>query len=320
LQPKYKEKKMANKKFFTGMTAVVFKLCTLALFVCGLTSCALLQEAPPVEYKEIDFSELENAIKKRTYASEFFIVDAYITGIEGISEYSSAYISEDPRPGSGQRIELHLANSLTNKYGALQLEYSNGDEIRKRIIPGKKYKIYIGIYHQDFQNVVLINKIDGLGTVEEASAVIAEQKAAEEAKIKAEEDARTAKWEAQKKEEAAANELKFNPGKLDRSKYKEITVEDFSFDMVAGKLPAGSKVAFKAMFLTKPTGTKYLFDDVNIFITLSSNHNFVRDMPEACFGAYSFYGTWVEQRSVKVFVTVKKPGQNGECTVDIVEW
>jgi hypothetical protein len=51
-----------------------------------------------------------------------------------------------------------------------------------------------------------------------------------------------------RQEEFAAKEAKQNPNHLDRSLYKRISVEDFSFDMVAGKLATGSKVVFKSSF------------------------------------------------------------------------
>jgi hypothetical protein len=147
-------------------------------------------------------------------------------------------------------------------------------------------------------------------TMDEVSAFEAQQKAEQ-----------TAAAEAKKKAEAEALEAKQNPNKLDRSLYREITAEDFSFDMMAGKLPVGSKVGFKASFFTKPTGTNYRFDDVNLSITLSTNHNFVRDIPDRCFGPYQdWIRGWKPKDSVKIFVTVKKSGESGECSVDIIEW
>ena len=139
--------------------------------------------------------------------------------------------------------------------------------------------------------------------------------AAAEAKRKAEEKA------AEEKAEADAKEKRRNPNGLDRSKYRNITAEDFSFDMVAGKLAAGSKVSFRAKFLTKPTGTEYHFDDVNALLTLKSNHNFVRDMPNSCFGPYQHLLLgWLPQDYVKVYMTVTKAGEWGECSVDIIDW
>jgi hypothetical protein len=126
-------------------------------------------------------------------------------------------------------------------------------------------------------------------------------------------DAEIAKRSAEIKAEM---EAKYNPNKLDRSQYSEITVEDFSFDMVAGRLAAGAKVTFKTQFLTRPTGTSYRFKNVDPLITLSTAHNFVRDTPDKLFDS----SRSTDDRTVKIYVTVKKPGQSGECSVDILEW
>jgi hypothetical protein len=149
---------------------------------------------------------------------------------------------------------------------------------------------------------------------EEQARITAEKAEAE--RLAAEERQR------QKEADAAIREAKFNPNKLDRSQYREIKAEDFSFDMVAGRLAVGTKVVFSAKFWTKPTGTNYRFENVNSLITLSTTHNFVRDMPDICFEGHQsfFYGGWLPQTSVKIFVTVKRTGQSGECSVDIVEW
>jgi hypothetical protein len=134
-----------------------------------------------------------------------------------------------------------------------------------------------------------------------------------EAKRKAEAEAEAAR--------AAAEEARHNPNKLDRSSYRRRKVEDFSFDMVASKLAAGTKVAFTAKFWTKPTGTTYRFEDVDFGITLSSNHNFVRDMPDRCFGSWdSIIFGWQSKSAVNLYVTVKRSGQSGECSVDIIDW
>jgi tetratricopeptide (TPR) repeat protein len=115
--------------------------------------------------------------------------------------------------------------------------------------------------------------------------------------------------------DVARRGTKMNPDGFDRSKYKQIKVEDFSFDMVSGKFPAGTKVVFSTTFLSKPTGTTYVFNGVYIGITLKTTHNFARDMPDSC-----FFSLWGSQDNVSVYVTVKKPGQYGECSVDIIEW
>ncbi|MDR0637512.1 MAG: hypothetical protein LBG27_01180 [Spirochaetaceae bacterium] len=181
-------------------------------------------------------------------------------------------------------------------------------DLEKRIDTTKQYKIYIGFYAEVVHNNVFyseyggewtpfIDKIEELRTLEEVAALEAQQKAEAEAKKKAEAEAK-----------AAAQEAKSNPNKLDRSQYTKITVEDFSFDMVAGKLPVGSKVSFKVEFLTKPTGTEYMFKGVNTIITMSSSHNFVRDMPAICFGSVQSLFGRLPQQAVTVYATVKRPG------------
>ncbi len=85
--------------------------------------------------------------------------------------------------------------------------------------------------------------------------------------------------------------------------------------MVAGKLPVGSKVVFIAEFGLKPTGVEYHFQEVDSLITISTNHNFVRDIPNECFGI-----RLAGNKPVKVYVTVKSSGKISKCSVDILEW
>jgi hypothetical protein len=307
------------KKFFVVLLVVSFSCASLggALFAAP--------KPKPVEYKEIPFLELEQAVatvcakdgKSGKTPSEGFIVDAYIW-----SDHRSVYIGSTPAAkkyydGSGMQnrftpYEEYKTNASYEKiYPEGFIENSLLDE---QYDLDKTYRIYIeaipnGGKYELKKIITYITKIEGLRTKEEVDALIAQEKA----------DKEVAK-EAEKKAEAEALEAKQNPNKLDRSSYKVITVEDFSFDMAAGKLAVGSKVAFDAKFLTKPTGTSYNFQDVNMLITISSNHNFVRDIPERCFGAGSGFFGWEEQRWVAVYVTVKKAGKNGECTVDIMKW
>jgi hypothetical protein len=197
------------------------------------------------------------------------------------------------------------------------------DDIQDRYEPSKQYKVSIvlddvvqggdRVWKRDGNRLrARATKVEGLLSWGEVVHIKAKEKAEAEAKEKAEREAKE-KAEAEAREAArkAAEEAKRNPHNLDRSLYKEITVEDFSFDMVAGNLAVGSKVCFRAKFFTKPTGPTYRFDDIDRAITLSSSHNFVRDIPERFFD-------W--QHFVKIFVTVTKTGQTGTCSVDIVEW
>ena len=224
-----------------------------------------------------------------------FIVKAYVNQ----ADWFLIYAGDSPNPNSvwGEITGNGIALGGVSTY-----------EFREQIEKDMQYTIYVAVIKENVYGREeetyngIVTKIEGLRSVGEIAA-------AKEAKKKAEEEAK-----------AAAKEAKFNPNKLDRSQYKGITVSDFTFDMVAGNLAAGTKVAFTAKFMGKPTGTNYMFDGVNTLITLSSSHNFVRDMPNSCFGRYQGLFGWLPQESVKVFVTVKKPGQTGECSVDIVEW
>ena len=262
----------------------------------------------PVElvYQKIPYSELQNAIKNMQSEGQGFIVEAYVkdVGDEGLS-------LSNTQNGESTYYRSHKEEDKKNTawfVTPLQFEVYSYEELKERIEKSKKYTFYIGVYRAFDPSSVkhdwfgYIDKIEGFGTKEEV-----------EAAKKAEAEAEAAKKEAQ-----------FNPGKLDRSQYTKTTAGDFSFDMDAGKLPAGAKVTFETEFLTKPTGTKYMFRDINTLITFSTAHNFVADIsrefrPERWFEKFNYGGSWI-QYSVRIYVTIKKPGKLGECSVDIVEW
>jgi hypothetical protein len=306
---------------------IVFGVLAL-LLVSGLTGCMSLSggifgsgssdsgqgEAKEVVYKEIPYSELAQAISSVNSPGNGFIVEAYFIDTDAPGE-GSYRISETQKGTPSQWFDAHDGGDDDAHYHSYlephQFETYNAQTYR-RIDKTKKYKIYLGLYQNSYSTKdwdVYIDKIEGLRTMEEVAAIEAQEKAEQ-----------TAANEAKKRVDVEAKESKQNPNGLDRSKYKEITVEDFSFDMVAGKLSIGSKFCFQAKFFTKPTGTNYRFDDVNMALTLSSDHNFVRDIPERCFAAGQGLFGWENQRSVKIFVTVTKTGQTGTCSVDIVEW
>jgi len=146
-----------------------------------------------------------------------------------------------------------------------------------------------------------------------------------ELKLEAEERSRLEreKAEADRKErearmiaEAEVKEKLQNPKNLDRTQYRKFDVSDFSFEIVSGRLPAGSKVSFTAFFLLRPTGTNYSFRDVDGTITFTSDHNFHREMERRYFEGYHT-GT---QRNVTVYVTVQRSGLLSQCSVDIIDW
>jgi tetratricopeptide (TPR) repeat protein len=248
----------------------------------------------------------------------------YTQAIQLNPEYSEAYYNR----GLAYRNKKDYDQAIADFTQAIQLAPENSNAYYNRgyaYAEKKDYDQAIADYTQAIQlNPEYSNAYNNRGLVyaekKDYDQAIADYEAA--LRINPEHtNARRNLADIQKKKAAEAKEAKFNPNKFDRSQYKEITVEDFSFDMVAGKFNAGTKISFKAKFLTKPTGMNYRFEDVNSLITFSTTHNFVRDIPDRCFGPYqhAFLG-WQSQDSVKIFVTVKKPGQSGECSVDIVEW
>jgi hypothetical protein len=251
---KVKEKKMTGKKFFTGIPGLILKFGIVVVLLCGWAGCASSTGVRdsylvPVVYEEIEYSELESAIRSVDSPGHGFIVDAYIVGYYG--DYYRYELSDKPNGGYSltfsSRISVYDSDAIQYRYvKPYQFEIYDAAVLR-RVDKTKPCKIYIGVYfyHPDENKSMYnrsgketyIDKIEGLLTLEEVAAIEARQKAEAEAKEKAEAEAR-----------AAANEAKFNPNKLDRSLYKKITAEDFSFDMSAGKLPAGSKVAFEPKF------------------------------------------------------------------------
>jgi hypothetical protein len=250
-----------------------------------------IPEAVPITSTEIPFSELEQAIAQVNTAGHGFIVEAYVLHPDWMY-----FRIGDKIPVRGG-ITLG-AQDFNDKY----------PDINKQLEDDRQYTVYIDVLKKDRygQNSEsyngIVTRIDGLRSVAEVSA------------------AKEAVAEAERLAAAQAKEAKQNPNGLDRSQYRKITVEDFSFDMVAGNFSAGTKVTFQAKFFTKPTGTNYRFDDVNLQITLSSNHNFVRDIPQRCFeGGQGWFG-YESQRSVQIYATVRKTGQTGEATVDIIDW
>lgn len=298
-------------------------LSVLAIAILAiLTIGAKLDKAVPIKYKKDTFSSRFNdTLRKVNKSGQGFIVEAYIQNYDG---YHCILLENRDVQAGAVDLRIHSSEDTNYLYSTPSQFEIYDTETSKRINEYKKHIIYIGIYQnkEDTNWYAFVDKIEGLRTLEEVAAIEAaeaQRKAEEEEKRMAEEAKRKAEQEA-KEAEAAAQEAGFNPNKLDRSKYKEITVEDFSFDMTAGKLPAGTKVAFEAEFLGKPTGTTYSFRNISSLITMSTTHNFVRDMPRGCFGQYQLFGSWMPQESVKLFVTVKKPGKTGECSVDIIEW
>jgi hypothetical protein len=267
-------------------------------------------KATEIVYVEIPYSELEQSLGNINSPGHGFIVEAYFTYA---SENGTYKISETQGSTPSGLFRVHEDdNSHYFNYVRPEQFERYDDQTYRRVDFQKKCKIYFGVYYFYSREywVTRIDKIEGLRTMEEVAAFEAQQR-----------QEREAAEASRRKAAAEAREAKQNPGGLDRSLYKEITVEDFSFDMVAGRLPVDSKIFFEAKFFSKPTGTRYTFDDVNFSIILSTDHNFVRDIPDGCFERrFNILRQVWEVSSVKVYVTVKRAGQTGECSVDIMEW
>jgi hypothetical protein len=292
---------------------ISFGVLTL-LLVGGLMGCASSPESgvPDIsKFKEISLEEFG------TYRTENIknVIVKMNPGNQNEFRYSDGYISINRTGCSVTELE----KDPTYAQLKARLENSESAIFYVRFTPAAT-DIFTTIFVGSSPAHYDIVQIDGLVSVDEANQIEAQKQSDREAADTAKRIAGEAAAEAKKKADAEAKEAKQNPKNLDRSLYKQVTVEDFSFDMVAGNLLVGSKVSFKANFLTKPTGTRYNFKDVNMLITLSSDHNFVRDIPEFCFTGM-YYGAYIpSMTTVNVYVTVKKTGQTGECSVDIVEW
>jgi hypothetical protein len=300
----------------------------VVILACGLTSCLALLfavldedseessvypeviEAREVVYREIPYSELDESIKKVNSPGNGFVVEAYFIDTYAYAGTGGTYRISDTSNGTPSRwFNPHEGDEYDSKFNYVtphQFEIYN-DETYRRIDETKKYRIFFGVYQHKYEGywTTFIDKIEGLWTWEEVAAIEEKQKAEAEAKRKAEEEAA-----------AIAREAKFNPNKFNRSQYKATTVEEFTFDMVAGKFNVGTKISFVTTFIGKPTGTEYNFKGIDFSITFSSTHNFVRDMPERCFD----WGLFSSQYAVRIFATVKSTGRSRECSVDIVEW
>jgi hypothetical protein len=276
-------------------------------------------KATEIVYIEIPYSELEQSIENINSPGHGFIVDAYLIMSPSGSQ-SICRISETPDGTHSRVFPLHdydnyIWDSAYNYFVPQQFE--RYEYIYSRIDAQKKYKIFFGVYYnKNFKFwSAFIDKIEGLRTMDEVRAEARALEVAEAEALAARRKAEAEALAARRKAEAEAHEAKQNPNRLDRSLYRVIKLEEFSFDMVTGRLPVGSKVAFMAQFSIKPTGTRYHFGYVDFSITVSTTHNFVLDIPDRYFGIFSD-----RDKEVKVYLTIKRAGQRGECSVDIIEW
>jgi len=197
-------------------------------------------------------------------------------------------------------INLIGISNITTQPRRNEIVYSTEEipRLLARLESNKEYTVYLTVRSFGGDKYYFLDRIEGLKSMEEIEAADRARREAEQRAL----------WAVR------------NPDNLDRTQYRLMNASDFSFEMVAGRLPAGSKVRFQANFLTKPTGTSYKFKEVDIGIILNSRHNFVRHLEDEHFGLASFGNLPLPQQPVILFVTVQRPGQFGEVTIDILNW
>jgi type II secretory pathway pseudopilin PulG len=307
----------------------LFAVAVVVLITCGLSSCYLLLASLIQERRNQQETQEEAAWQERL-AQEETTRQERLAQEEALRQQRQEQVRQQ-RLEQAQELILGAEVSGNINRGEVHWFKFRTTETRRVVVyTSGNTDTYLEVYNPDNR---LIAEDDDGGEGNNAKVTIPVESnrtyliqlssgfdrgpyrivAVDEAILEAE---RAAREEAQ----TAAREARFNPNRLDRSQYRVIKVEDFSFDMVAGNIATGAKVAFNAKFLTKPTGTSYRFENVDMGITLSTTHNFVRDMPDRCFGLYETSRGWQSQDAVKVFVTVKRPGKSGECSIDIIEW
>ena len=251
--------------------------------------------AGSIKYNEIQYSELENILVQMKGVNSWkgIIVNAYVQrGSEYYNYQDSLKISEKPL------VNQIIMNTSHNTNGVFKFKNLQADKIldvdKNKFDPNKLCKVYIAIYNEESY----ITKVDGMITDDEIAL----------------------KEQNNSNEEKAALEKLQNPDELNRSEYNELKAEEFSFEMTSGKLPVGAKIVFIDNFLTKPTDNSYKFNKIDKFLSLKSNHDFVSNIPERCFTGFWLDNYVPTMTTVKVYVTVKRVGKTGECSIDIVEW
>lgn len=260
-------------------------------------------------YEKIPIEQLREKINSVETNYQGYIVQAYIIKFD----YDDFII------GGTKPIDRGLSWELPNGISIYDSSFEvKNPDIGKQLEPDRQYTIHVAVIKGtnsvgDIAYVPKIVKIDGLRTNEEVAAT--------------REEIKEIKRLADREEYWAIR----NPDSLDISQYKKMSTSDFSFDMIAETLPIGSKVCFTSRFLTRPTGTRYLFENVNPLLTLTSRHNFVQRIRDDNFSilANAYFEPDIiivmgnvmnMQPDVTVYVTVEKTGQLGECSIDILTW
>jgi len=269
------------------MNSIVFKS-VVFFIVIGLFNCASTGSVATTEPLVIDRAELK-------YPGE------YTPGTKIIVKNTS--INYSTRLGS--RMGIRVLELGVNP--VFVLEDDQFPLINRRIVPGRTYTVHHIVYNENpdvkrsrgiyYGNKFYLEDIEDLLSIEEAERIEASLNAAYIA-------------------------LR-NPANHDLSKYRQITASDFSFEMTAGRLQTGSKVRFSASFLSRPTGISYKFREIDIGITLNSQHNFVSQLNDRYFSEIFIPGSppfIIQRNNVTIYVTVIRAGQFGEVSIDAMNW
>jgi len=189
--------KKDRKKHIVVVSAFVF------FIVLGLAcaSTPSTPSAPEITYTEVPYSELWESMRQVNSPGKGFIVEAYFNRTNAPSEGSFSIVS-DPTVRETYWINGHdrsyrgYRGPYETYADTLQVERYN-DQTYKRIDKNKKYKIYISlhdVYDERDRWVPIIDRIEGLMSLEEVAAIEAQEetdrKAAEEARKVQEEQAK----------------------------------------------------------------------------------------------------------------------------------
>lgn len=302
------------KKWF-GISVMVFGFVFLGACATnsGIDRDGLVVELSEVTYNEISFEELRSILNNLTsrdstnrnpeyrftgFHEQGFKVQAYVGGRYSSGNNLIPSRIGDERPIIEQTSMFQWVANIPNGIDiGFDLTGVNGEqfEINRQyslFIAVSEYREHRGSGIRTSADVV---QIEGLRSLEEVQTMRLENR-------------RRAFWAIR------------NPDNLNRSEYTRMSASDFSFNMVAGNLPVGSKVRFTTRFLTRPTSPRYMFADVNPLLTLTSRHNFAGNMGREYFEHTRILGHLHEPAQVNVYVTVTRTGQMGEATIDIMSW
>lgn len=196
-----------DKKWTPHLIAVgVF----VVFIVLGL-ACASTPESSKefeIVYTEVPYSELWKEVEKVNSLGKGFIVEAYFNATNAPGEGSFSIVA-NPTDRDGHWIRGHNNTSVSGYYHELYNSYVESHQFEqydnqtyKRIDKNKLYKIYICVFYGPAKTVntfdieevriPIIDRIEGLRSLEEVAAIETQQKAESEAAEEAIKKAREA--------------------------------------------------------------------------------------------------------------------------------